>query len=106
MKPQRFRIFSALAVVGLLFSAAPAHADDVSPAPSTFPIIIKPDPAERFPTPRPPSLPICPVKPAPPGWMVPLYCDISPIKPPVDRVDPMVPGPIMPSPIIREDAGM
>lgn len=103
MKLSRLRVFSAIAAVGLLFSAAPAHATNATPDP-TAPIVVKPDPGDRIiPPPRPPRFP-CPVKPAPPGWQVPLYCEIIPIpRPPIDRIDPIVPGPIIPGPIIPID---
>lgn len=99
MKRHTVRTLAALATAGLLLSAAPAHADDLA-SPSHREIIVKPDPWERFPTPRPPRLP-CPVKPVPPDWQVPLYCERFPIQLPVpEPVDPIIPGPIIPGPVV------
>lgn len=95
MKRHAVRMLSALAAAALLFSAAPAHANETIPPP-TGNIIVKPDPSDRILPPRPPRIP-CPIKPAPPGWSVPLYCDILPIpKPPWDGIGPIIPGPKLP----------
>lgn len=102
MKPTPIRLLAALAATGLVFAAAPAHASDVEPE-SHSPIIVKPDPRDRIiPPPRPPRIPPCPVKPAPPGWQVPLYCEILPApRPPRDIIP--IPGPVLPGPVLPVD---
>lgn len=102
MKLSRLRVLSAIAAVGLLFSAAPAHATDAKPDPSA-PLIVKPDPSDRIPHPRPPRIPPCPSKPAPPGWAVPLYCEIGPIIPIPGPPREIIPGPVVPGPIVPAD---
>lgn len=97
MKSSRIRLLAALAATGLVFVTAPAHASDAEPTPSVTAPIMKPDPSERIiPHPRPPRIPPCP-RPAPPGWAMPLYCEIGPVlpdpKPPWDIIDPIIPDP-------------
>lgn len=103
MKTKSLRILAALAATGLLFAAAPAHASDTE-SDSRAPIIVKPDPSDRIiPAPRPPRIPPCTVKPAPPGWQVPMYCEILPApRPPRDIIIPG-PGPVLPGPVIPID---
>ncbi len=98
MKASPLRLISVIAAVGLALSAAPAHAAETKPDP-TAPIIVKPDPSDRIiPHPRPPRIP-CQKPIPPPGWEVPMYCQIGPIipspRPPWEIVDP-IPGPVLP----------
>lgn len=103
MKLSRLRLLSAIAAVGLLFSAAPAHATDAQPDP-TAPIVVKPDPSDRIIQPRPPRL-LCPIKPVPRDRVVPPFCR-GPIvpspRPPWEIIDP-IPGPGLPAPIAPVD---
>lgn len=107
MKPRRTWLIAAIATAGFALTMTPAHATDVSAAPSN-PIIVKPDPWEKIKPPRLPRPDPCPVRPTPPGMMVPLYCQIVPspvvpIRPPREIIDPIMPGPILPEPIVSSD---
>ena len=103
MKLSRLRLLSALAAVGLVFSAAPAHATDATPDPSA-PIVVKPDPSDRIPRPQPPRIP-CPIHKPPHDRVVPPYCrgPIIPSPPPPWEIIDPIPGPVLPGPVVPVD---
>ena len=89
MSTFRIRFLSGVAVVGLLLSAAPAHAVEATSNPSVVTADLS-DRIPRLPLPRNPCWNPAP----PPGWVVPLYCQIGPSLP-LDlaeiRANPIVP---------------